>query len=123
MRMFLLLMSFCLLAPHAAYAQAPGDWVLGKWKGGPYWFPGVVEKRAGDKITIVFDDGTRDTLPRKLVRKYDWRAGSKVECRWSGGSEWYAAKIQNIEKDGSTLNVLYEDGVREKTSTGACRSS
>jgi hypothetical protein len=122
MRIILLLLSLCLLAPQAVHAQAPGDWVLGRWKGGQYWFPGVVEKRSGDKITIVFDDGTRETLPRKLVRKYDWRAGSRVECRWAGGAEWYGGKIQNIGKDGSSLNILYDDGGREKTSTGACRS-
>lgn len=122
MKTILLIISICLLAPSAVHAQAPGDWVLGRWKGGPYWFPGVVESRSAKKVTIAFDDGTRDTLAINLVRKYDWRVGTRVECLWAGGDIWYGGKIQKMGKDGSSISILYDDGGRENTKTGACRS-
>jgi hypothetical protein len=35
-----------------------------------------------------------------------------VECRWSGGSEWYTGKITGMAKDGNEIDVLYDDGDR-----------
>ena len=122
MKALLLSLSFFLLAPTALSAQAPGDWVLGNYKGGKYWFPGVVESRSGDKIKVAFDDGTKDTLTLKQVRKYNWRVGTRVDCLWAGGSDWYPGKISKMGKDGSSISILYDDGGREDTKTGACRS-
>jgi hypothetical protein len=104
------------------FAQQHGDWVLARWKGDRYWFPGVVESRAGDRITIAYDDGTRETLPARLVRPYDWSVGSRVSCQWQGGSEWYAGRIAAMGGDGVTLEIAYDDGDRERTRTGSCRS-
>ena len=111
-----------LLASSGVSAQQAGDWVLARWKGDQYWFPGVVESRAGDNVTIAYDDGTRETLPVRLVRTYDWTVGSRVQCRWKGGTDWYAGKITGMGKDGVTMNVAYDDGDSEQTRTGACRS-
>lgn len=111
-----------LLAGSGAMAQQQGDWVLARWKGDRFWFPGVIESRAGDKITIAFDDGTRETLPLKLVRPYDWKVGSTVQCRWKGGAEWYTGRIAAIAGDGVNIDVAYDDGDRERTRTGACRT-
>lgn len=118
----LLLGSLLLLATAGASAQQKGDWVLARWKGDRFWFPGVIESRAGDNITIAYDDGTRETLPLKLVRPYDWTVGSRVQCRWQGGSEWYSGKIAAMGSDGVTIHVAYDDGDREQTRTGACRT-
>src|SRR6187402_2304387 len=103
-------------------AQERGDWVLGQWKGGEYWFPGVVESRSGDEITIAYDDGTSETRPAKQVRKYDWDIDSRVECQWNGGTDWFPGRITAMSKDGITLNIEYDDGDKEQTRTGACRS-
>ena len=111
-----------LLATLGASAQQSGDWVLARWKGDRYWFPGVVESRAGDELTIAYDDGTRETLPAKLVRPYDWRVGSRVQCRWQNGTEWYGGKITAMSADGVTIGVAYDDGDREQTRTGSCRT-
>ena len=111
-----------LLATGVASAQQHGDWVLARWKGDRYWFPGVVQSRAGDKVTIAYDDGTKETLPANLVRPYDWDVGSRVACQWQGGTEWYAGKITAMSKDGVTISVAYDDGDREQTRTGSCRS-
>ena len=111
-----------MFASAGAMAQQGGDWVLARWKGDQYWFPGVVESRSGDSVSIVYDDGTRETLPARLVRPYDWRVGSRVQCKWKGGAEWYAGKITSMSGDGVTIGVAYDDGDSEQTRTGACRA-
>ena len=110
-----------LLLAFGATAQDVGDWVLARWKGDRYWFPGIVVKRFGDNVTIDYDDGTRETLPSRLVRPYDWRVGTQVQCQWQGGSDWYAGKITAVSSDGTRIGVAYDDGDREQTNTGACR--
>lgn len=118
----LLLLASLLLVSNLSLAQARGDWVLARWKGGDYWFPGVVESRKGDVVVVAYDDGTREKLPLNRVRPYDWRPGSRVQCRWRNGSEWYAGVIKSITDNGVTLNIKYDDGDKETTTTAACRS-
>ena len=111
-----------VLACAGAMAQSRGDWVLGQWQGGANWFPGVVQGSSGGNVTIQYDDGTSETVPLKRVRPYTWKLGTRVECRWSGGQEWYAGKISGMSKDGTEIDVLYDDGDRERIATGGCRS-
>lgn len=111
-----------LLISAGAMAQSGGDWVLGNWGGGGYWFPGVVQSHKGDKVTIVYDDGTHQTLPANRVRAYTWKRGTHVECRWAGGKAWYGGKITGISADGTQLDIKYDDGADERISTGGCRS-
>ena len=117
------LVAACAMAgsAHAAALNA-GDWVLGRWKGESYWFPGVVQSVSGGATTIQYDDGTVESLPANLVKPYDWRVGSIVECRWKGGTEWYRGTILQAGADGVSIAVKYEDGDSETTKTGACRS-
>jgi len=119
---FLISLSLALLTPLPANAQEPGDWVLAQWRGGQFWFPGVVQARSGNTVSIAYDDGTQENLPVHLVQPYTWRVGTRVECQWAGGDEWYGGQITQMGSDGSTINVLYDDGDRETTRTGACRS-
>ena len=49
-RMFLI--GILLAIPATAFAQNPGDWVLGNWKGGGYWFPGVVQAGTATKSPL-----------------------------------------------------------------------
>ncbi len=123
MKTRLLLLSLFLLIATAVSAQQRGDWVLGQWRGGDYWFPGVIESRSENSVTIVYDDGTRETLGLHLIRPYNWKEGTKIECRWKNGKEWYAGRITRVSKDGTTIDVLYNDGDRETLPTGGCRSS
>ena len=104
----------------AAGAQTVGDWVLGQYKGAGYWFPGVVEKINGDKITIRYDDKDRETVGLKDVRPYDWMIGMKVECNFKGQGEWYPGKIASLA--GEKIGIAYDDGDKETTKTGRCRS-
>lgn len=122
MKKVLLLCAALMLVPAMAFAQKQGDWVLGKWRGGDYWFPGVVQSRSADEVTIAYDDGTRETVYLRQVRPYDWDVGTRIECRWGGGKEWYAGKIAGVSKDGTKLEVKYDDGDSERIATGGCRS-
>ncbi len=108
-------------AAHASQFQN-GDWVLAQYKGSSYWFPGVVESASSDGVTIAYDDGERETRPDNQVKPYTWRVGSKIECRWKGGEEWYAGSITRASDDGESLSVAYEDGDNERTQTRKCRS-
>ncbi|WP_421358503.1 tudor domain-containing protein [Agrobacterium rosae] len=104
----------------SASAQTKGDWVLGNYKGAGYWFPGVVEKLAGDKITIRYDDGDRETVSINAVRPYDWMIGTKVECNYKGGGSWYSGRIASLA--GEKIGIAYDDGDKETTKTGRCRT-
>ena len=122
MKMQSILALLILLATSLASAQQKGDWALAQWQGGEYWFPGVIESVDGNKITIAYDDGTRETRPLNQVRPYDWKVGTRIQCQWAGGTEWYSGRITKMGTDGVTLHVAYDDGDQEQTRTGACRS-
>ncbi|TNM66694.1 hypothetical protein FHP24_02560 [Aliirhizobium smilacinae] len=104
----------------AASAQTTGDWVLGNYKGAGYWFPGVIDKVSGEKITIRYDDGDRETVSRGDIRPYDWMIGSKVECNFKNAGEWYPGRIASLA--GEKIGIAYDDGDKENTRTGRCRA-
>jgi len=99
-----------------------GEWVLARVPGIDYWFPGVVQGADAGFVRVVFDDGEVQTLPVSQVRAYDWDVGSKVECRYKGGAEWYGGTVTQAGADGESLHILYDDGDRERTMTKRCRS-
>ncbi len=117
-----LLIVAALLAGGAvsADAQVQGDWVLGNYKGAGYWFSGVVEKNAGGKVTIRYDDGDRETVAAGDVRPYDWMIGMKVECNFKGQGNWYSGKISSLA--GEKIGIAFDDGDKETTKTGRCRT-
>lgn len=104
----------------AANAQTVGDWVLGNYKKSGYWFPGIAEKIEGGKVTIHYDDGDRETVGLKEVRPYDWMIGSKVECNYKNAGDWYSGTIASLA--GEKIGIAYDDGDKETTKTGRCRS-
>ena len=119
----LTLVLLLLMASTLLPAQERGDWVLARWQNGDYWFPGVVQNRDGKIVDVVYDDGTRESVPLNRVKPYDWTVGSAVQCRWNAGSVWYSARIRKISGDGVRLSVVYDaDGVHETLQTGYCRS-
>lgn len=103
-----------------AQAQSAGDWVLARWKNGQHWFPGIIQSAAGDRLTITYDDGERETLSVRSVRPYNWAIGSKVECNFKG-TGWYAGRITALSAE--RLSIAYDDGDKETTRTGKCRSN
>lgn len=109
-----------MLASSGALAYQSGEWVLGKYRNGTYWYPGIVQSDQGGKVTVAYDDGDRETLLSNQVKNYTWKVGTQVECRWKNGDKWYPGKITALQ--GSAVSIAYDDGDRENTSTGKCRS-
>lgn len=120
-RISILLSACAILATlGAASAQTAGDWVLGNYKGSGYWFAGVIEKVQRDNITIRYDDNERETTNISKVRPYDWKIGTRVECNFKGAGDWYPGKIASLA--GEKIGIAYDDGDKETTKTGLCRS-
>lgn len=113
---------FSLLLANTASAQSfkSGDWVLGNYQGSNYWFAGVVAEVGRGQIVVRYDDGEVETLKPNNVRPYDWKVGSKVECNYKSGGRWYSGKITGLS--GERLAIAYDDGDKEQTKTGLCRS-
>jgi len=106
--------------PQSAAALSAGDRALGNYQGAGYWFPAVVSKTSGDQLVLRYDDGDVETLPASAVKPYTWQKGYVVECNFQGNGTWYQGRITDL--DGSRLTIAYDDGDREETSTGRCRS-
>lgn len=103
-----------------ASAQTPGDWVLARYKGGEHFYPGVLQTVSGDRVTVAYDDGDRETMNVGLVRPYTWAIGTRVECNFKNGGKWYPGVIASLA--GAAIGINYDDGDRERTKTGLCRS-
>jgi hypothetical protein len=115
--------AFCglfLIGNSSAVAQTAGDWILGRYKGGAYWYPGVIQSVSSDKIIVAYDDGDREAMSLSNVRPYAWAIGTRVECNFQGGGKWFPGVIASLA--GESLGVNYDDGDKEKTKTGRCRS-
>jgi DNA repair protein Crb2 Tudor domain len=111
-----------LFAATPATAQfAASDWVLAQWRGGAYYYPATVIRTDTASVTLEYDDGARETRPVNQVKRYDWKLGSKIECRWTDGG-WYGAAITAIGGDGVSLDIVYDDGAVQRTKTKRCRS-
>lgn len=104
----------------SAGAQTVGDWVLANYQGAGYWYPGIVQSLGNGQATVLYDDGDVETLRLNAVRPYDWMIGMKVECNFQGQGDWYPGTISSLA--GPSIGIAYDDGDRETTTTGACRS-
>jgi hypothetical protein len=109
-----------VLSLPAASAQTVGDWVLARHKGGDHWYPGVLERVSGNRVTVTYDDGDRETLSLSAVRPYNWAIGTRVECNFRGTGEWHPGVIASLS--GEFVGINYNDGDRERTKTGRCRT-
>ncbi|MEB2845534.1 hypothetical protein GAO09_22650 [Rhizobiales bacterium RZME27] len=113
--------AFLVAGAFTASAQTTGDWVLGNYKGAGYWFPGIIDKIADGKVTIRYDDGDKETVAMGNVRPYNWAIGTKVECNFKGKGDWYSGTISSLA--GEKIGINYDDGDKETTRTGRCRSN
>lgn len=104
----------------SAPAQTAGDWVLGDHKGSGYWFSGIAKKIEGNNIKILYDDGGRETVNISKVRPYDWVIGMPIQCNYQGKGDWYPGTIASLA--GEKIGIAYNDGDKETTKTGRCRS-
>jgi hypothetical protein len=97
-----------------------GDRVLGQWRDG-LWYPATVRGVGGNGLRLAFDDGGAATVRPSQVRPVDWNVGTRVQCNWKGGGRYYPGIIGR--KDGDQVFINYDDGGKELTTIGRCRSS
>lgn len=98
-----------------------GDWVVARWtEDDPYWYPAIVTSRMGDDLSLRYDDGDAGAQPARNVRRFAWRDGTRLECRFQGGA-FQRAVIATMAPDRYRINVRYDDGAVEDTDTSKCR--
>lgn len=124
MRSFVLAVSALFLAGCATVEDIPlgaGDWVVARWtEADPYWYPAIVTSRIGDDLSLQYDDGDAGVQPARNVRRFGWRNGTRLECRFSDGG-WRGAVIAEMAPDRYHMNIGYDDGAAEATDTSKCR--
>jgi hypothetical protein len=93
-----------------------GDRVLAPWTRA-WLYPGTVGKVGDEEVFVYFDDGDRGWAAKEQVRPLPMlAAGSKVHCRWQGGTEFYPGTITQL--NGEQIFVQYDDGDSEWTVLG-----
>jgi hypothetical protein len=98
-----------------------GDWVLARFEDDTtYYFPAIVTSRTGDQLSLQYDDGDVGVQPARNVRRFDWRVGTRFECRWTDGA-WYPATITEMGSNRVDMHIRYDDGDRQATTTSQCR--
>jgi len=117
-RIKLFLLAILLFA--AGGGASAGDRVLGQWHDG-LWYPATVRSVIGGELQLAFDDGDRRTANLSQVRPVDWNVGTRVQCNWKGHGKYYPGVIGR--KDGDQVFINYNDGDKELTTIGRCRSS
>ncbi|GAB4214573.1 MAG: hypothetical protein OHK0012_12880 [Synechococcales cyanobacterium] len=93
--------------------------VLGQWSDG-LWYPATVTSSQGDRIRLQFDDGDVATVAPSQVRSITWRPGTRLQCNWLNRGTYYSGVIAQM--NGNSIYVHYDDGDREQTVIGRCRS-
>lgn len=104
---------------HSSDASAESRLILGKWTNG-WWYPARVSGVRGDVYDLVFEDGDRLSVRADDIGRFDWQAGSQIQCRPGGSGEHRDATIAMIS--GSQVMVGYGGGSHETTYLNNCRS-
>src|SRR5438132_1205868 len=98
-------------------ALEAGDRVHGRWQLGQEFYPGVIASRAGEVVTIHYDDGDEETTLIRLLRleRDEWLpesapselgAGDRILGCWFDGM-WYPGII--LSAQGKRVHVLFDD--------------
>ncbi|RHZ29106.1 hypothetical protein DYB31_000872 [Aphanomyces astaci] len=83
---------------------------------GPLNSIGIVDGMTDDSsfFAIQYDDGEREeAVPRSLLRLHEpgtFSVGSRVLARYNGGDDYYGGVIADINLDGQTYAISYDDG-------------
>ncbi|MEM6858964.1 MAG: hypothetical protein AAF559_13960 [Pseudomonadota bacterium] len=110
-----------ILAAAFAFAASPlsaqptyqtGDVVLGQWSDG-LWYPGMINRREGDRYRIAFFDGDMATLPTEDIRRETVEPGDELLVRGLGPRP---VRVVLKERYGNALVVEYSNGRRQAVS-------
>jgi hypothetical protein len=76
-------------------------------------YPADVLSMDHDKIVVSFLDGPERMLTPELLRAFELRTGTAVQCRWKAGPAYFPGKITQTE--GDRVHLAYDDGDQEWT--------
>lgn len=82
-------------------------------------YPAEILSIDHDKIIVHFLDGPERMLTPELLKRFDLRVGTAIECRWKGGQMYFPGKISQIE--GDRVHINYDDGDKEWTTVRLVR--
>ncbi len=101
------------------FALSIGDRVLGRWSDG-YYYPATVVSIKGVSAELDYDDGDNAVVPAAQVKSITWKVGTKLECNFQNAGRYYPGTI--TQKNGDSIHIDYDDGDKEDTTIGHCRS-
>jgi hypothetical protein len=61
-----------------------------------------------ERIIVQYLDGPERMLTPELIKRFEVKVGMKIECRWSGGPNYFPGNLSKIE--GERIHVKYDDG-------------
>src|SRR5262249_51702825 len=82
-------------------------------------YPAEIVSIQEDRVLVHFLDGPERLLTPELIRKFDLSPGTRVECRWKGGTAYFAGVLR--QADGDRVLIHYDDGDQEWTSVRLIR--
>ena len=101
-----------------AIAQSSGK-ILARWSDG--WYVATIVEKVGQNYKVIYDDdGVEAIVPPNGIKALDWTAGSRVQCNWKGRGFYYPGTIAQMS--GIRVNINYDDGDKETTLIGRCRT-
>jgi hypothetical protein len=97
-----------------------GTLVVANYQGLQYAYVAKITSISGRAIGVKYlDDGSEETRDRAEVRKFDWKTGAKLECRWKRGDLYFPGTVRRI--GDRELHFDYADGDKEATEIAMCR--
>lgn len=84
-----------------------------------FLYPAEIVSIDDDRVIVQYLDGPEKMLTPELIRKFELRAGTKIECRWKGGPNYFPGKLDKVE--GERVFIKYDDGDEEWTSVRLVR--
>jgi hypothetical protein len=87
--------------------------------GDGWLYPAVVAETRGFQTLVWFDSGSKTWMDADELRHLDITVGSRVYCRWMGGTIYYGGRVK--EQHGEQIFIHYDDGDKEWNTIGLVR--
>jgi hypothetical protein len=93
---------------------AVGSRVFVRFQRGPFYYPGRIARREGERIMVDYDDGQKEDTSIRWVRVrrdaavLNWKVGQRVLAQWVHDPFFYPGVVQSIGEN--LIGIRYEDG-------------